>query len=85
MNGTLFAKTPLHNPSGCIEYRQEVPMDAIDLALRQDILYARKPQRNEKAVATVAASVAEFDWRRRQRSSRQTCFASRLLRASRRT
>lgn len=59
-------------------------MDAIDLALRQDILYARKPQRNEKAV-TVAASVAEFDWRRRQRSSRQTCFASRLLRASRRT
>jgi len=35
-------------------------MDVIDLPLGQIIPYARNPRRNEKAVATVAASIAEF-------------------------
>ncbi len=34
-------------------------MDVIDLASGQIIPYARNPRRNEKAVATVAASIAE--------------------------
>jgi hypothetical protein len=38
-------------------------MDVIDLPLEQIIPYARNPRRNEKAVATVAASIAEFGWR----------------------
>jgi DNA modification methylase len=38
-------------------------MDVIDLPLAQIIPYARNPRRNEKAVATVAASIAEFGWR----------------------
>ena len=38
-------------------------MDVIDLPLGQIIPYARNPRRNEKAVATVAASIAEFGWR----------------------
>ena len=37
MNGTLAAKkTPRHNPSGCVEYHQEVPMRAIDLVIGAD-------------------------------------------------
>jgi ParB-like chromosome segregation protein Spo0J len=35
-------------------------MDVIDLALGQIIPYARNPRRNEKAIATVAASIADF-------------------------
>jgi len=38
-------------------------MDVIDLPLGQIIPYARNPRHNEKAVATVAASIAEFGWR----------------------
>ncbi len=38
-------------------------MDVTDLPLGQIIPYARNPRRNEKAVATVAASIAEFGWR----------------------
>ena len=38
-------------------------MDVIDLPLAQIIPYARNPRRNEKAVAAVAASIAEFGWR----------------------
>ena len=38
-------------------------MDVIDLPLGQIIPYARNPRRNEKAVATVAASIREFGWR----------------------
>ncbi|MGP6089765.1 DNA modification methylase [Antarctobacter jejuensis] len=38
-------------------------MDVIDLPLGQIIPYARNPRRNEKAVATVAASITEFGWR----------------------
>ena len=38
-------------------------MDVVDLPLEQIIPYARNPRRNEKAVATVAASIAEFGWR----------------------
>jgi DNA modification methylase len=38
-------------------------MDVIDLPLRQIIPYARNPRRNEKAIATVAASIKEFGWR----------------------
>ncbi|MCU9849282.1 DNA modification methylase [Defluviimonas sp. WL0024] len=38
-------------------------MDVVDLPLAQIIPYARNPRRNEKAVATVAASIAEFGWR----------------------
>ena len=38
-------------------------MDVIDLPLAQIIPYARNPRRNEKAVATVAASIQEFGWR----------------------
>ncbi len=38
-------------------------MDVIDLPLGQIIPYARNPRRNEKAVATVAASIGEFGWR----------------------
>lgn len=38
-------------------------MDVIELPLGQIIPYARNPRQNEKAVATVAASIAEFGWR----------------------
>jgi DNA modification methylase len=38
-------------------------MDVIDLPLGQIIPYARNPRRNETAVASVAASIAEFGWR----------------------
>ena len=38
-------------------------MDVMDLPLGQIIPYARNPRRNDKAVATVAASIAEFGWR----------------------
>jgi len=38
-------------------------MDVIDLPLGQIITYARNPRSNEKAAATVAASVREFSWR----------------------
>lgn len=38
-------------------------MDVIELPLGQIIPYARNPRRNEKAVATVAASIREFGWR----------------------
>jgi len=38
-------------------------MDVIDLPLGQIIPYARNPRRNEKAIATVAASIKEFGWR----------------------
>jgi len=38
-------------------------MDVIELPLGQIIPYARNPRRNEKAVAAVAASIAEFGWR----------------------
>jgi DNA modification methylase len=38
-------------------------MDVIELPLGQIIPYARNPRRNEKAVASVAASIAEFGWR----------------------
>ena len=38
-------------------------MDVTDLPLGQIIPYARNPRRNDKAVATVAASIAEFGWR----------------------
>ena len=38
-------------------------MDVIDLPLGQIIPYVRNPRRNEKAVATVAASIQEFGWR----------------------
>jgi DNA modification methylase len=38
-------------------------MDVIDLPLGQIIPYARNPRRNDKAVAAVAASIAEFGWR----------------------
>ena len=38
-------------------------MDVIELPLGQIIPYARNPRRNEKAVATVAASITEFGWR----------------------
>jgi len=38
-------------------------MHVTDLPLAQIIPYARNPRRNEKAVASVAASIAEFGWR----------------------
>ena len=38
-------------------------MDVVDLPLEQIIPYARNPRRNDEAVATVAASIAEFGWR----------------------
>jgi hypothetical protein len=38
------------------------PMDVIDLPLGQIIPCARNPRRNEKAVATVLASIKEFGW-----------------------
>lgn len=38
-------------------------MDVIELPLGQIIPYARNPRRNAKAIATVAASIAEFGWR----------------------
>ncbi|CUH39330.1 Modification methylase DpnIIB [Jannaschia seosinensis] len=38
-------------------------MDIIELPIGQIIPYARNPRRNEKAVAAVAASIAEFGWR----------------------
>ena len=38
-------------------------MDVNELPLGQIIPYARNPRQNEKAIATVAASIAEFGWR----------------------
>ncbi|MDX1820090.1 MAG: DNA modification methylase [Paracoccaceae bacterium] len=38
-------------------------MDVVDLPLEQIIPYARNPRRNERAIATVAASIQEFGWR----------------------
>ncbi len=38
-------------------------MDVIELPLGQIIPYARNPRQNDKAIATVAASIAEFGWR----------------------
>ena len=38
-------------------------MDVVDLPLEQIIPYARNPRHNDEAVATVAASIAEFGWR----------------------
>ncbi len=38
-------------------------MDVIELPLGQIIPYARNPRRTDKAVAAVAASIAEFGWR----------------------
>ncbi len=38
-------------------------MDVLDLPLEQVIPCARNPRRNEQAIATVAASIQEFDWR----------------------
>jgi ParB-like chromosome segregation protein Spo0J len=48
-----------------------MPMDVTDLPLEQIIPYARNPRRNEDAIATVAASIAEFGWRRRSWSTRR--------------
>jgi hypothetical protein len=39
-------------------------MDVVDLPLEQLIPYARNPRKNAAAVATVAASLKEFGWRR---------------------
>jgi len=44
-------------------YFKDNLMGVIDLPLGQIIPYARNPRRNEKAIATVAASIAEFGWR----------------------
>jgi len=38
-------------------------MDVVDLPLEQLIPYARNPRKNADAIATVAASLAEFGWR----------------------
>lgn len=38
-------------------------MDVIELPIGQIIPYARNPRHNEKAIATVAASIKEFGWR----------------------
>ena len=38
-------------------------MDIVALPIEQLIPYARNPRRNDDAVATVAASLAEFGWR----------------------
>jgi ParB-like chromosome segregation protein Spo0J len=38
-------------------------MDIVTLPIEQLIPYARNPRRNDDAVATVAASLAEFGWR----------------------
>jgi DNA modification methylase len=38
-------------------------MDIITLPIAQLIPYARNPRRNDDAIATVAASIAEFGWR----------------------
>ncbi len=38
-------------------------MDVNELPLGRIIPYARNPRQNEKAIATVAASIAEFGWR----------------------
>ena len=38
-------------------------MDIITLPIEQLIPYARNPRRNDDAIATVAASIAEFGWR----------------------
>jgi ParB-like chromosome segregation protein Spo0J len=38
-------------------------MDIITLPLEKLIPYARNPRRNERAIATVAASIKEFGWR----------------------
>jgi len=38
-------------------------MDIVTLPIEQLIPYARNPRRNDAAVATVAASLAEFGWR----------------------
>jgi DNA modification methylase len=38
-------------------------MDIVTLPIEQLIPYARNPRRNDEAIATVAASLAEFGWR----------------------
>lgn len=38
-------------------------MDVVEIPLERLIPYARNPRRNEDAIATVAASLAELDWR----------------------
>jgi len=38
-------------------------MDVVTLPIEQLIPYARNPRRNDDAIATVAASLAEFGWR----------------------
>src|SRR5690606_1751174 len=38
-------------------------MDVVETPIDKLVPYARNPRRNEEAVATVAASLAEFGWR----------------------
>ena len=38
-------------------------MDVVTLPIEQLIPYARNPRRNDDAIVTVAASLAEFGWR----------------------
>ena len=38
-------------------------MDVVALPLEKLVSYARNPRRNERAIATVAASLKEFGWR----------------------
>ena len=38
-------------------------MDIVEIAIGKVVPYARNPRRNDAAVATVAASLAEFGWR----------------------
>ena len=38
-------------------------MDIINLPLEKLVRYHRNPRKNERAIATVAASLQEFGWR----------------------
>ena len=38
-------------------------MDVVETPIDKLVPYARNPRRNEEAIATVAASLAEFGWR----------------------
>jgi hypothetical protein len=49
-------------------------MDVIELPLGQIIPYARNPRRNEKAISTVAASIAEFGWRQTTPSTKDSAI-----------
>jgi DNA modification methylase len=51
------------NPISFSGIPKDITMDVINLPLEQIIPYARNPRRNEKAVASVAASIQEFGWR----------------------